>query len=84
MVVRAYWPLTDVQLIENQKELETSKVFVVYGHCKEPAYIGDVLNDDKCYTFEDSKPLREIQRYVKPGNKAAIYLFELLPSQNEL
>lgn len=84
MFVRAYWPLTDVQLIENQKELETSKVFVVYGHCKEPAYIGDVLNDDKCYTFEDSKPLREIQRYVKPGNKAAIYLFELLPSQNEL
>ena len=79
--VRAYWPLDNEHLVENQPELADSHVFVVYSHCKEPNYEGDVLESDKCYTFEDTKPLRLIQRFEKPGNKNAIYLFELLPAQ---
>ncbi len=79
MFVRAYWPLTDEKLQENQADVSTHKVFVVYSHCKESSYVGDVLADDICSTFESRKPLKEIKRYVKPGNKGAIYLFELLP-----
>lgn len=84
MFVRAYWPMTDEHLRENQTDLQTSKIFVVYGHCKEPAYEGDVLADDRCYTFEETKPLREIKRFIKPGAKGALYLFELLPDTTSL
>lgn len=77
--VRAYWPLTDEKLQENQADVSTHKVFVVYSHCEEPAYEGERLADDICSTFESRKPLKELKRYVKPGNKGAIYLFELLP-----
>lgn len=78
--VRAYWPLTDEKLTENQVELGTNHVFVMYSHCKEPGYEGtDITDDDRCYLFEGRKPLKLIQRFEKPGNKNAIYLFELLP-----
>lgn len=79
--VRAYWPLTDEKLAENQSEIGANNVFVVYSHCKEPAYVGnDVTDDDRCYLFEERKPLKLIKRFEKPGNKNAIYLFELLPA----
>lgn len=79
--VRAYWPLNDEHLIENQKELTDSHVYVVYSHCKEVEFVGDVTDGERCNTFEQTKPLRLLQKYEKPGNKNAIYLFELLPAQ---
>lgn len=79
--VRAFWPLNDEHLFENQAELPESHVFVVYSHCKEANHEGDILDSDRCDTFEETKPLKLIQRFEKPGNRTAIYLFELLQAQ---
>lgn len=79
--VRAYWPLDDTYLFENQAELPNSHVFVVYGHCKEINHEDEVSDADRCSNYENTKPLKLIQKFDKPGDKSAIYLFELLPAE---
>ncbi|OGK38849.1 hypothetical protein A3B02_01975 [Candidatus Roizmanbacteria bacterium RIFCSPLOWO2_01_FULL_42_14] len=79
--VKAYWPLNDENLKENQALLKDHYVFVVYPHCKEANYKDPLSDDMRCMNFEKRRPLKLIQAYKKPGNSAAIYLFELLPAK---
>lgn len=62
--IKGYWPLGDRELFDNKKELNNSFVYVVFSHRSE---------------FPPEWPLRLIQKYDKPGNKSALYLFELTP-----
>lgn len=77
--VKAYWPLDDSALAENQQLLADNYVLVMYSHCKEPGYKDSIPDFNACNTFETTKPLRLIEKYEKTGGTAAIYLFELLP-----
>lgn len=78
--VRAYWPLSRENLMENQSLLKDNHVFVVYSHCKEKGFHDGITRDESCFEFESERPLKLIQKYIKPKGKAAIYLFELQPS----
>lgn len=60
--IKGYWPLEEKDLIANQKEIGKNLVFVVYAQKKE---------------FPQNWPIKLIKKYDKPGNKSAIYLFEL-------
>lgn len=60
--VKGYWPLNKENLLENLKEKGKNHVFVVFSHRTE---------------FPSDWPIRLIKKFEKPGNKSAIYLFEL-------
>lgn len=60
--VKGYWPLSEKDILDNKKELEKNIVLVVISH------------QDKPLTTEN---MVFIKRFDKPGNKSAIYLFEL-------
>lgn len=61
--IKGYWPLTEKEIKENYTELEKSTVLVVISHQNTlPDFV---------------KNLTLIKKYEKPGNKSAIYLFEL-------
>ncbi len=62
ITIKGYWPLEKENLLENQKELKTHNVYIVYSH----------RND-----FPQDLPLKFIQRFVKPGGQSSFYLFEL-------
>ncbi len=64
ITVKGYWPLTPENLVENQKELVSHNVYVVFSH----------RND-----FPPDLPIKFIQRFIKPGGKSSFYLFELTP-----
>lgn len=80
--IRAYWPLNREKLLEaeNQALLTDNHVLVVYSHCEEPNSVVQVSDDQRCSNFEQTQPLRLIERFEKPGNKSAMYVFELLPA----
>lgn len=81
--VKAHWPLNDEALKERQELLkEDAYVFVVYGHCKEIGYQPVLSDDQKCFEYEGRKPLKLIQKHIKPGGKASMYMFELLPESS--
>ncbi len=60
--IKAYWPLTREDLIENQKEREKNLVLVVFSHRD---------------SFPTDLPLKFIKKFSKPGSKSAFHLFEL-------
>ncbi len=64
--IKGYWPLDEKQLIENQKELEKSNVYVVFAQKKD---------------FPQEWPIKLIKRFDKPTNKSQIFLFELQKNQ---
>ena len=64
MELRGYWPLDKNELLQNQKELTTNYVYVIFSHRQD---------------FPVDWPIKHIKRYGKPGDKAAIYFSELLP-----
>ncbi len=78
--VRAYWPLAVENLVENQDLLENNHVLVVFSHCKEEGKHAALTLDESCFSFEGTRPLKLLQKYVKPEGKASIYLFELQPT----
>ena len=78
--VRAHWPLALENLLENQELLKDNHVLVVFSHCKEKGKHEALTNDESCFDFEATRPLRLLQTYIKPEGKASIYLFELLPA----
>lgn len=59
--VKGYWPLTKENLLENQKELKTNLVYIVISHEKPPT----------------GWPMKFINKFEKPNDQSAIYLFEL-------
>jgi len=61
--VRGYWPLNEESLLENKKELEKNYVYAVFPHRSE---------------FPGIWPIKLIKKFNKPGNKTAIYFFELI------
>ncbi len=63
--IQPYWPLDKEQLIENQKNIATNNVFVVFAHRRE---------------YPADWPLELIQKYDKPGDESEMYLFRLLPA----
>jgi len=60
--VRGYWPLDKKNLIENQKEINNNFVYIVFSHRTD---------------FPEDWPMRFIEKFEKPNNKSAFYLFEL-------
>lgn len=60
--IKSYWPLNKENLIENQKELEKSFVYIVFSHRNE---------------FPFDWPMKELQKFEKPNKKNSLYLFEL-------
>ncbi len=62
MMVKGYWPLNKQDLIDNQKELKNSYVFVVFSHTQ---------------TFPKDWPIELIKQYPNPGNESSIYFFRL-------
>lgn len=80
--IRPYWPLNREKLVdpENQALLTENHVLVVYSHCEEANSVVQVSDEQRCSNFEQTQPLRLIERFEKPGNKSAMYLFELLPA----
>jgi 4-amino-4-deoxy-L-arabinose transferase-like glycosyltransferase len=63
ITVKGYWPLGLKELQDNQKELDTNHVYVVFTHRSE---------------FPADWPIKLIKKYDKPGHKNSnIYLYEL-------
>lgn len=62
--IKAYWPMDEKALYENQKELGKNHVYAVFAQRKD---------------FPQDWPVKLIKKFDKSGNKSAIYLFELLP-----
>lgn len=60
--IRAYWPLGEKELLENQKDLDLNKIYVVLSHR---------------FEYPSNWPLKLVKRYDKPGNQSVLYLFEL-------
>ncbi|HLL61025.1 MAG TPA: hypothetical protein VK338_04865, partial [Candidatus Nitrosocosmicus sp.] len=63
--IKGYWPLDEQQLLDNKKELDNKIVLVVFSHRS---------------TFPPHWPIKLIKKYEKPGNKSAMYLFQLVES----
>jgi len=61
--IKGYWPLTENDLVGNQKELTNNYVFIVMSH------------DNK---LPENWPMTLINRYEKPNHKSTIYLLELI------
>jgi 4-amino-4-deoxy-L-arabinose transferase-like glycosyltransferase len=60
--IRGFWPLGLKELVDAQKDLDTNTILVVFSHTSQ---------------FAPGWPIKLIHAYEKPGNNAAIYLFEL-------
>ena len=60
--VRGYWPLDEIHLKENMKDVGENFVFVVFSHRQE---------------FPGIWPITLIQKHEKPGGQSAFHLFEL-------
>ncbi len=63
--VRGYWPLDEIHLKENMKDVGENYVYVVFSHRQE---------------FPGIWPITLIQKYEKPGGQSAFHLFELKPT----
>ena len=63
ITITAYWPLTEKELIENQKLLSSEYVLVVYAYQE---------------NIPKSTKIRFIQKFEKPENKSSVQLFELV------
>jgi len=63
ITIRAYWPLTEKEFVDNQDLLNKERVLVVY------AYQDNVPN---------SPLIKLIKKYEKPGGKSSIQVFELV------
>ena len=61
--IRGYWPLDKKTLLENQKDLLNNYVYIVFSHRTK---------------FPSDWPMRLVQKFAKPGNQSAFYLFELI------
>ena len=70
--VRAHWPLALENLLENQELLKDNHVLVVFSHCKEKGKHEALTNDESCFDFEATRPLRLLQTYIKPEGKACL------------
>ena len=64
--IRGFWPLEELQLLENQKEIGANNVYAVFSQRK---------------IFPKEWPIKLITKYDKPGVRTAYYLFELLPKE---
>ncbi len=64
ITVRGYWPLNEKDLYDNQKELKSNYVYVVYSHKR----IGDIL---------PIWPLKLVKEYKRPYGDSAFTLLEL-------
>lgn len=62
IIVKAYWPLNEENLYENQALLNDNFVYVVFSHRSE---------------FPGIWPIDLVKKYEKPGGKSAFYLFKL-------
>lgn len=62
--IKSYWPLDEKNIIENQKDLDKEFIYVVYVYKKDSE-------------IPKSVPLKLVQKYIKPGGKSMIHLFEL-------
>jgi 4-amino-4-deoxy-L-arabinose transferase-like glycosyltransferase len=62
--IRPYWPLNEKDILDNQKEIPKSYVYIVFSHRTD---------------FPMQWPIKQVLKYEKPGGKSALYLFELLP-----
>ena len=60
--IKGYWPLGEIQLRENQKELAKNHVYVVLSHQ---------------FDYPKEWPIKLIRKYDKPGGNAVLYVFEL-------
>lgn len=65
IVVAGYWPLGLEQLMENQKDLDTHTVLVVFSHKQSQSEISS------------DWPVKYVKTYTKPGNKDPYFLYEL-------
>ena len=63
ITIKGYWPLSDKELRENQQELKTSQVYIVFAHRTD---------------FPIDWPMKKVAEYHKPGNRSTIYLYQLL------
>jgi 4-amino-4-deoxy-L-arabinose transferase-like glycosyltransferase len=62
--IKGFWPLTETNLLENQKELETKNVYVVFSHRQ---------------YFPTEWPIELVAKYGKPNSKDYLFLYRLLP-----
>jgi len=60
--VDAYWPLDEKHLLARKKDLDKYYIYVVFPHRN---------------NFPQYWPLKLIEKFNKPGQKSAIYFFEL-------
>lgn len=63
--IRPYWPLNEKDILDNQKELDKGYVYIVFSHRSD---------------FPIHWPIKQVLKYDKPGNRSALYLYELLPA----
>jgi len=61
ITIKGYWPLDIEQIVENEKELKESLVYIVFSHRQ---------------TFPPEWPIKLIKKYDKPEGKTAYYLYE--------
>lgn len=62
--VKSYWPLSEKDILNNQKDLKVKKILVLY-----------VYKEDS--ELPTNLPVKLIKKYVKPGGQSAFNLFEL-------
>jgi hypothetical protein len=62
--IKGFWPLTETNLLEYQKELETKNVYVVFSHRQ---------------VFPTEWPIELVAKYGKPNSKDYLFLYRLLP-----
>lgn len=65
IVVAGYWPLGLEQLLENQKDLDTHTVLIVFSHKQSRSEISS------------DWPVKYLKTYTKPGLKDPYFLYEL-------
>ncbi len=68
MEIRGFWPLGEKELLDHQQEATTKDVYIVFSHREE---------------FPENWPIVFVKEYTKPGNKKSLYLYKLIPSQQE-
>lgn len=61
--IKAYWPLEEKELLENQKEIGSNYVIAVFAQRN---------------VYPVTWPLKLIKKIEKPNNKSSTYLFELI------
>jgi hypothetical protein len=66
VTVKGFWPLDLKDLLDSQPLLEQNFVYVVFPHRQ---------------NFPTDWPIRLIKKFDKPGNKSAIYFFELVKNK---